>query len=419
MRLESCYLPSDRDLILVAFSGGPDSTALLHQLHAGGCAVHAAHVHHGLRGEEADEDAAYCADFCRERNIPFTLIRVDVSGERESGGGGVQEVARQLRYAALERCASEVGASIIATAHNRDDNAETILLNILRGTGTDGLRGIPERRGRIVRPLLEVSRAEIETYCAEEGLEPRRDSSNDSTKYSRNEVRHKLIPYLRERFNPAVTGALSRLSIIARDESAMLDALATEWLQPAWILDSEALAREPVALQRRVIRLWLTNVADLRDVGFDAVETIRGSLGQSLAQALPRIVLEGNRKSRWRATPADNTAPPLPAPAPIAIKVPGAAIFGGWEVAAQGRIMPAVATIVRNWVAGDRMRFSYGRKKLKSLFQEARTPVPLRWTIPLLVEQEAGEVIAIANDKVSDLHPELRFTAEWIETKAG
>ncbi len=408
MRLEGRYLPSDRGVILVAFSGGPDSTALLHLLHAGGYYAHAAHVHHGLRGEEADGDAAYCAEFCQARDIPFTLIRVDVSGEQESGGGGVQEVARRVRYEALERCASEVGASVIATAHNRDDNAETILLNILRGAGPDGLRGIPERRGRIVRPLLGVSRAEIEAYCAEHELAPRRDSSNDSTKYSRNEVRHKLMPYLRERFNPRVEDALLRLSVVASEESDYLDTEARRWLGNRQQIDRQSLSKLPTAMQRRVLRLWLREARGLSDISFEFIEQIREATFTPGPIILPPVQRETSS-----STPSELDAA-------AEIDVPGMVEMGGWRITGDGQLPAGLTTaLIRFWRFGDRMRFPFGRRKLSDLFGEAKWPEWERYQTPLLVEPKSQEVLAIANWRVSPLAPDLRFTAVRIEPIAS
>ena len=189
--------PGDR--VLVAVSGGPDSLALLHALHGlceelGLADLQAAHLDHGLRGEESASEALFVAAFCRERSIPCTLERVDVSALRNEMRVGTQEAARAARYGFLEATAVAVGANNVATGHTQDDQAETVLLNILRGTGLDGLRGIPLKRGIYTRPLLHTSRAAVEAYCAEHGLAPRRDSSNlDPSHYTRNKIRLELI----------------------------------------------------------------------------------------------------------------------------------------------------------------------------------------------------------------------------------
>ena len=156
--------------VLCAVSGGADSMALLHMLlRREDLTVCAAHFEHGLRGEESLRDAAFVEDWCRERSIPFLLEHGDVRAYASERGLGIEEAARELRYAFLERAADQLGCELIATAHNADDNAETMLLHLLRGSGLDGLRGIPRRRGRLVRPLLDMSRAEIERYLEENG----------------------------------------------------------------------------------------------------------------------------------------------------------------------------------------------------------------------------------------------------------
>ncbi len=268
------HVISERDLLppggraLVAVSGGPDSLALLHALHGlqqdlGLADLQAAHLDHGLRGQESAAEAEFVMAFCQGRGIPCTVGTADVGARQRHHGGSTQEAARALRQAFLEDTARAVGSTKIATGHTQDDQTETVLLNILRGTGLDGLRGIPYRRGPFIRPLLETSRAEIEDYCAEHGLAPRRDSTNrDPSHYTRNRLRLELLPALERGYNPAVRAALLRLAETAardadylhRQAEAALPTLMLEASAAKLILDAQRLRELHPSLLRHVLR---------------------------------------------------------------------------------------------------------------------------------------------------------------------
>ncbi len=207
--------------VLVGFSGGADSLALLCVLHTIlGANVHALHVNHMLRGHDADADEKFCENFCAERNIPFSSVRIDVAAL--SGGKAVEETARNARYGALTEECKRIGAAKIALAHTASDNTETVLFNLSRGTALAGLRGIPPKRpcgeAEIVRPLILCTREEIEGYCAENGLDFRTDATNGDVVYRRNFIRHEVVPKLRE-LNPALHTRISAMSeALRRDE---------------------------------------------------------------------------------------------------------------------------------------------------------------------------------------------------------
>lgn len=257
--------------VLVAVSGGPDSLALLHALHAlreelGLADLQVAHLDHGLRGAESAADAAFVAAFCAARSVPCHVGRADVAALIQERKVSTQQAARTARYQFLGTTADAVGAGQIATAHTQDDQAETVLLNILRGSGLDGLRGIPIRRGRFIRPSLNTSRAEVLAYCEANGLTPRLDASNLTTDhYTRNRIRLELLPHLARHYNPGVRSALLRLSeIAARDADYLLlqarAALseATMTSEPARLtLDRVKMAALHPALQRHVLRAAL------------------------------------------------------------------------------------------------------------------------------------------------------------------
>ena len=182
--------------VLCAVSGGADSVYLLHRCLEGaaghGYAVCAAHYDHGLRGEESTRDSRFVADMCRELGVECLTGRGDVRSYARERRLGTEEAARELRYAFLQEAAGKMGAQLIATAHNAGDNAETMLLALARGAGLRGLGGIPPRRGNIVRPMLAVTRAEVEEYLAARGIAHVEDSTNALDDYARNRLRHQL-----------------------------------------------------------------------------------------------------------------------------------------------------------------------------------------------------------------------------------
>ncbi|ADU27795.1 tRNA lysidine(34) synthetase TilS [Ethanoligenens harbinense] len=228
--MKTYHLLAPGDAVLAAFSGGADSTALLHLLCAlreeWGLRVFAAHLNHGLRGEEADRDEAFVRARCVEWGVPCFVRRTDVRAEAARTGESEELCGRRLRYAFFAEQAEALGAKI-ATAHTLSDSVETMLLNLARGTGLAGLRGIPPVRGNIVRPLIETTRAEVEVYCAAHGLNYVTDSTNFSRAYGRNRIRLDVVPALRA-LNPALERTLARdMRLFARDEAVLEDLTAS------------------------------------------------------------------------------------------------------------------------------------------------------------------------------------------------
>ena len=256
MNIDQSLIPAGSS-VLCAVSGGADSMCLLHLLWSrGDLRLTAAHFEHGLRGEESLRDAAFVERFCREREIPFVMEHGDVAAWAREHGKGIEESARLLRYAFLERQADCLGCRWIATAHNADDNAETLLLNLCRGAGAAGLGGIPPRRGKLIRPLLSCTREEILDYLRRQGVEHVEDSSNESDRFRRNLLRHQVMPVLRE-INPAFSAAAARTAGLLRQDEDCLAALAEEYLQDAY--DGESLGLEEFcalhpAIASRVLR---------------------------------------------------------------------------------------------------------------------------------------------------------------------
>ena len=197
---------------LVGFSGGADSLCLVHVLHNFGLNIIAVHLNHNWRGDESIRDYEFCRRFCEEHDIKFYSETLPDSVPH------TETAAREARYEFFERAAVRFSAKAVFTAHNADDNAETLLYRIVKGTGVEGLCGIKEKRGIFYRPLLCAVRADIEKYCAENNLCPVSDSSNNDTKYKRNFIRHEILPLIKK-INPEAVNALNSLSKVAAEET--------------------------------------------------------------------------------------------------------------------------------------------------------------------------------------------------------
>ncbi len=216
------YALARRDTrVLVALSGGPDSVALTHvlrDLQSEGAVVVAAlaHFNHQLRGADADADEAFCRAMAASLGLPIEVGRADVRAAAREARRSIEDTARSLRYAFLEQAADRVGAEAIAVGHSLDDQAETFLLRLVRGSGSRGLASILPRAGRVIRPLLDIPRADLRQYATERGLDFRDDASNRDRSIPRNRVRLELITYLEREFNPGLNRVLAREAALAR-----------------------------------------------------------------------------------------------------------------------------------------------------------------------------------------------------------
>lgn len=252
---------SPKDSVLVALSGGADSTALLLSMaellregKIGG--LFAAHLNHGIRGESADRDQKFCAALCMRFSVPFITETEDVPTYAVKHGQSLEQAAREVRYAFLERARIHFQANVIATAHHMDDQAETLLLHLIRGSGMTGLSGMQARNGSIIRPLLNVSRDEILAYLSERQESYCEDETNAENTAMRNRIRNELMPVLRT-YNPAIAQSLYKTaSLIAQDE-ALLDSMADEAERAASIgegLDRKCLGELPTPIASRIVR---------------------------------------------------------------------------------------------------------------------------------------------------------------------
>ena len=309
--LAACFPGGGR--VLCAVSGGADSVCLLHLLWQRqeelGLAVLAAHYEHGIRGDESLRDAAFVQDFCARRGIPCVTEHGDVPGFAASAGLGIEEAARKLRYDFLQRSAQALDCRYIATAHNADDNAETLLLNLCRGAGAAGLRGIPARRGNIVRPLLGLTRQEIEEYLDREGLPHVEDSSNGGDAYRRNRLRHSVLPVLRE-LNPAFARAAGRTARLLGEDEDCLSALAADFIAAQF--DGESLALDALralhpAVASRVLRQLCPRALSLEHV--EALRILSQGEGPGFCD-LPGLRVRRERGRLWFVPEA--AAPEIP-----------------------------------------------------------------------------------------------------------
>jgi len=314
--------PVRGETLLVALSGGPDSVALLDALallrRPRGFRLAAAHLDHGLR-PGSDTDAAFCRALCERLGVPLRAGGADVRGRAARERGGIEQAARRERYAFLRRVAAQEQASAIVVAHTRDDQAETLLLRLLRGAGTTGLGGMRARRGPLLRPLLGVSREEVLAHLRARFLPWLEDPTNADPAHRRNRVRHELLPYLESRFNPRVRAVLARAASLLADEAAHVRSEAEELLrriarheQGAVVLRRAGLAQAPAAVARVAIRQALRRAGGLSRVGAVHVERVL-RLARQAAPAGRRLTLPGHREAVFtrdhvrletRATPA-------------------------------------------------------------------------------------------------------------------
>jgi len=249
-----------------AVSGGADSMALLHCLRALNIHLKVYHMEHGIRGQASIDDMEFVQKQCEMLGVECVVKRVDVPKLAEEKGVSVETAARLARYEFLDSADVE----FIATAHHLDDLAETVLMNLVRGSGLNGLCGIPERRGRYIRPMIDISRAQIEEYAEKHGIEYRHDATNDDTAYTRNYIRKKILPGLKEINSSAAENIARTAKLLREDERALSDAAESaaciETGGEEVLVDTEVLMQQPSAIRKRIIRLAIARRFDLVDV---------------------------------------------------------------------------------------------------------------------------------------------------------
>lgn len=234
--IEKFNMIEANDKILVAVSGGPDSISLLNILYKLKYNICVAHINHGLR-ENANIDEEFVLDFCNKKKIPCFIKKVNL--KEMLNGMTTEEAGRKVRYDFFYEVMEKEKCTKIATAHNSNDNAETVLMNIIRGSGVSGLKGIEPIRENLIRPLIEITRKEIEQYCDENNLNPRHDESNDEPLYTRNKIRLKVIPYIEENINSNVVNNINRLSEIVSEEERFINSEVEKCYEEIFIAKEE------------------------------------------------------------------------------------------------------------------------------------------------------------------------------------
>ena len=404
--------------VLCAVSGGLDSMCLLdYMTRQPGFSVAAAHFNHGLRGSEADRDEEFVRDYCAKRRIPFVSGSGDVRSFAEKEGLSIEEAARQLRYAFLQETAEKNGADAILTAHHADDNAETVLLSLVRGTGSAGLAGIPQVRGNICRPFLRIPRAELADYAAAHDIPHVEDSTNqDPSAAARNALRTTVMPVLRQ-LNPKCVENIARTSSILREESDALESMARGLTEQAKELpDGVAipclmLMDVPTAVAERTILQLMAQTAghrrDLTAAHVVAVLELARGRGEEKEVSLPYGMTARRKKYTLEIT----RRPARPAGLPI--EVGGAVEFGGTAVMLSDQASPGALSIrlpadaavtVTSWRPGDWLRLpgSRGKRSFKRLCAERGLTPEERDALPVL---RVGEIHAA--DPVFGVQPDF------------
>jgi tRNA(Ile)-lysidine synthase len=439
LTLQRHHLLAAGESVLVGVSGGPDSVALLHLLvdRAPGLGLRLgiAHLHHGLR-EEADREEEFVRRMALELGLPFFSRRADVRAHQRRRRLSLEEAARQVRYAFFDEVATQQGFAKIALGHHADDSAETLLLNLLRGSGRLGLGGIPAvRDGRLIRPLIAARRADIEAFLSARGIATVADGSNAEAIHLRNRIRARLIPLLERDYQPQARTVLGRTALILRDEDAWLESVigpifsdAVSAAGSGWIsLHAPVLDRMHVAAARRVLRRAIRQVkGDLRRLEFDHVERIL-ALAQRAGDAGP-LHLPGRIRAWRRGTRIEISAgegPGRPHPPPeYAYTLSGCGTLniretGEFlrltEVGVEALPIPWAADsqqafldldvvrfplVIRNFRPGDRFAplGAAGTQKLKKYFCNHKVDRDERRRCPLLVSE--GRILWVAGHRI-------------------
>jgi tRNA(Ile)-lysidine synthase len=449
--------------VLVAVSGGSDSVALVHllrQLQNGRELTVAglAHLNHGLRPAAA-ADEEFCRRLAGNVSVPFCSETQDIRRSARLWNTSLEDAGRRARYAFFGRVAAELGADVVATGHTKNDQAETFLLRLIRGSGPRGLTGIKPRAGTVVRPLIEIERAELRSWLAERSLDFREDETNLDLTIPRNRVRHELIPYLQREFSPGIVDVLAREASIAGEDEDHLQQTAIELARTIVLLtrdssgfagtppsredvsaeavedletvemDADALRSAHPAVAARVARIALSVFRPSRPVGFEDIRRLlalassrKGSAvslpGQHARRHGEKIVL---RRAPWHAF-ANSFRFPLSIPGEVVLDAHGWAVSAATTDGDEGPsqwplIVPVQAARLREPLAvrsrqrGDRFRpagLGGHRKKLQDFFVDQKVPRETRDSLPLVVDAD-DRIVWIVGQAVAE---DFRLTDE-------
>lgn len=437
--IEKYQMFSSGDAVLVGVSGGADSVCLLHALSVlkekTGIRIAAAHLNHQIRGEEAERDAEFVKELCRKWKIPCYIKNADIPSSAAELGVSEETAGRLQRYRFFRELCEEHGFDRIATAHNRNDQAETILMRVIRGSGIDGLSGIRYvRRDGVVRPLLDVERGQIEAYCRENDISYCTDSTNNDEAYTRNRIRHRLLPILQEEFNPNITAALANMAENMAEDGEFLSGYANRLYhrinspapgQKPIVLDMETLSMVQESIRNRLILLAAREAMGkhyrMERVHLEAVgELLKKETGASvqLPEGLRVTVQYG-----WLAFVTEKEREQRETAELLAREYDGVAIgqtyvIGGQTVTLEERELPSKQNAnemildydkvvqmplqLRTRRRGDRIAvYRDGKdKKLKSFLIDAKIPADEREKIPLLCS--GNQVLAVIGHRIAE-----------------
>lgn len=426
------HMIEPREKVLVGVSGGPDSIALLHLL----CAIsseldlklYVFHLNHKMRGKEADKDARFVEKLAQKMRLPVIIRSFDVPAFIKETKLSPQEGARQIRLKLLEETADEIKAQKIALGHQADDQVETFLIRLVKGSGPEGLRGIPPVRGRLIRPLIEISREEIETYLDQKKISYRLDATNQETRYLRNKIRRELVPVLKN-YNPNLRENLLQLISLLRDEQAFLEAELIHWF-PAEQSPTEKLSLPlvyfigvPPALIRLFLRQQIARVkGNLKDIEFKHIEPVVAFLGgrvPSVELDLPGGILVYNeyenlvivRKSLlqsltvprvWLNVPGETNVPELGIKMTASFHEEVPEISHGPDAAMFDADMIEHPLSLRIRLPGDRFQpiGLKGTKKLQDFFVDEKVPEKMRDRVPIV--DSGGKIVWIVGYRIDD-----------------
>ncbi|MCG6552459.1 MAG: tRNA lysidine(34) synthetase TilS [Candidatus Magnetominusculus sp. LBB02] len=414
------------DTVIAALSGGADSTALLHCLASPGFGLrlYAVYIDHSLRPFETPGEIDFCANLCKTVGVSFYTERISLAAGKKSNA---QDALRKLRYEVLERIAIEQGAAKIAVGHNKDDQAETVLINFIRGSALAGLGGIAPCRGKIIRPLIDTTRADIEKYLIEIGTQFVTDSSNLTQKYTRNRMRLSLLPVLKT-YNPNIVDTLSKNAEIIRDDNTYMERLS---IKKTMTLISRKSAQKielflaPLQtvekpILRRVLRTALGSVESLRGIGAVHIDDIISLIKDSPTGAVIQLPKGISAIKGYALLTITTQQRPAAVAKTYALTIPGelvveevgvvirATIAGGFEKSADKQSLTvdgsrlASSLTVRGRLDGDYFfPMGFGRKKkVQDFFVDEKVPKDVRNSVPLVFS--GGDLVWIAGVRGDD-----------------
>lgn len=416
-------LIEDGDKIVLGLSGGPDSVCLLHILYRLkeklDIEVYAAHLNHQIRGIEAQKDALYITQLCENLGVTSFVKSIDVPKYCKENGLSVEEGARKLRYEMFEEIKQKTKSNKIAIGHNLNDQAETILMRIMRGTGLQGLRGIEYiRDNNIIRPILDIDRKDIEAYCEEYELNPRIDHTNLETIYTRNKIRLELIPYMKDNFNPNVIESIVRMSNSLKtdsdyiqEESELKFKEVSNLQEDACEIDIQKYSKLHNAIKVRVLRKGIkhilgdTNFVDQKHI--EDIMQLEDNKKIDKMITLPRGIFAYRRKNTILLTNKEIVNETiefcynLPSNGFIKVKELNLVLetqtmnidryksmkldkkSKGFDF---GKVKGGI--VVRSRNEGDKIKLSAGSKKIKDLFIDLKIPREERCNVPIIVDEQ-------------------------------